>query len=214
MKVLTDYAHHDPLSFCHGVLDRFTGGLRAAGHTSEVIDLYADKVRSGRQGPGRRELHQCRHPGAHGLARPGDGVVSVAGPALAREPGTARQIARRNRRPHPQPHAQRRPALSGEGRRRGRTRLRRPDPCAFPSILTGWIDWVWILDFGFGLPSAGWHRDVTGRIPPLQHKRVLLITSTNFDRNAYNGGIRDAIGTVTDDWGMRSPGPMIIRRSR
>ena len=43
MKVLTIYAHHDPRSFCHGVLERFTDGLREAGHTSEVIDLYAIK---------------------------------------------------------------------------------------------------------------------------------------------------------------------------
>jgi NAD(P)H dehydrogenase (quinone) len=41
MKVLTVYAHHDPRSFCHGVLEHFTAGLRDAGHTSEVIDLYA-----------------------------------------------------------------------------------------------------------------------------------------------------------------------------
>ncbi|MGE5289066.1 MAG: NAD(P)H-dependent oxidoreductase [Micromonosporaceae bacterium] len=41
MKVLTVYAHHDPRSFCHGVLEHFTDGLRDAGHTSDVIDLYA-----------------------------------------------------------------------------------------------------------------------------------------------------------------------------
>src|SRR5512135_1956271 len=43
MKVLTVYAHHNPRSFCHGVLEHFTQGLRDAGHTSEVIDLYAIK---------------------------------------------------------------------------------------------------------------------------------------------------------------------------
>ena len=43
MKVLTVYAHQDPRSFCHGVLERFTAGLADAGHTSEVVDLYAIK---------------------------------------------------------------------------------------------------------------------------------------------------------------------------
>ena len=43
MKVLTVYAHNNPRSFCHGVLEHFTEGLRDAGHTSEVIDLYAIK---------------------------------------------------------------------------------------------------------------------------------------------------------------------------
>jgi putative NADPH-quinone reductase len=41
MKVLTIYAHHDPRSFCHAILQRFTEGLRDAGHASEVVDLYA-----------------------------------------------------------------------------------------------------------------------------------------------------------------------------
>ena len=58
MKVLTIYAHHDPHSFCHGVLERFTDGLRDAGHTSEVVDLYADQVRPGVPRPGYGELHQ------------------------------------------------------------------------------------------------------------------------------------------------------------
>lgn len=41
MKVLIVYAHHNPGSFCHAVLDRFSAGLTAAGHTSRVVDLYA-----------------------------------------------------------------------------------------------------------------------------------------------------------------------------
>jgi NAD(P)H dehydrogenase (quinone) len=41
MKVLTVFAHPNPKSFCHAVLRQFTKGLEAAGHTSEVVDLYA-----------------------------------------------------------------------------------------------------------------------------------------------------------------------------
>ena len=43
MKVLTVYAHHDPRSFCHAVLERFTAGLTTGGHASEVVDLHAIK---------------------------------------------------------------------------------------------------------------------------------------------------------------------------
>ena len=43
MRVLTVYAHPNPTSFCHAVLDRFTQGLSDAGHTCEVVDLYAIK---------------------------------------------------------------------------------------------------------------------------------------------------------------------------
>ena len=41
MKVLTVYAHPNPKSFCHAVLQQFTKGLADAGHSSEVVDLYA-----------------------------------------------------------------------------------------------------------------------------------------------------------------------------
>ena len=62
------------------------------------------------------------------------------------------------------------------------------------------------LDFAYGLTSAGWYGDVNGRIPRLHHKRVLIMTSTIFDKDAYDAGIREAIGTVLDEWGFRYPG--------
>jgi Flavodoxin-like fold len=43
MRVLTVYAHHNPRSFCHAVLEHFTQGLKDAGHESEVVDLYVIK---------------------------------------------------------------------------------------------------------------------------------------------------------------------------
>lgn len=55
MRVLTIYAHHNPRSFCHAVLQRFTQGLLDAGHASEVVDLHAirfDPVLRERDGPG------------------------------------------------------------------------------------------------------------------------------------------------------------------
>ena len=78
--------------------------------------------------------------------------------------------------------------------------------CSFPSILKGWIDRVFTLDFAFGLTSEGWHGDINGRIPLLHHQRALIMTSTIFDENAYDDGIRDAIAKVIDDWGFRYPG--------
>ena len=41
MKVLTVFAHPGRKSFCHAVLERFDAGLQDAGHTNEVMDLYA-----------------------------------------------------------------------------------------------------------------------------------------------------------------------------
>ena len=41
MRILTVYAHPNPKSFCHAILQKFTKGLEDAGHVSEVVDLYA-----------------------------------------------------------------------------------------------------------------------------------------------------------------------------
>ena len=65
---------------------------------------------------------------------------------------------------------------------------------------------MWTLDFAFGLTSAGWHGDINGRVPLLRRQRALIMTSTIFDKTAYDDGIRDAIGKVIDDWGFRFPG--------
>jgi hypothetical protein len=73
MRVLTVYAHHNPRSFCHAVLERFTDGLRDAGHTSDdsVPDdvlAHMDVRRSLLEGAGNplRRLMMKRWVGEHG----------------------------------------------------------------------------------------------------------------------------------------------------
>ena len=41
MEVLVVYAHANPKSFNHAVLEAFTRGLKDGGHAFEVVDLYA-----------------------------------------------------------------------------------------------------------------------------------------------------------------------------
>ena len=41
MKILTIIANPNPKSFCHAILKQFNEGLEEAGHTNEVVDLYA-----------------------------------------------------------------------------------------------------------------------------------------------------------------------------
>ena len=42
MNVLVVFSHPKPKSFNHAVLEHFTKGLKEAGHSFEVIDLYAE----------------------------------------------------------------------------------------------------------------------------------------------------------------------------
>ncbi|MGB8651121.1 MAG: NAD(P)H-dependent oxidoreductase [Mycobacteriales bacterium] len=211
MKVLTVYAHPDPHSFCHGVLERFTAGLQEAGHESRVLDLYAmdfDPVLRTRDTPSWindtipediAELHDLR----------GQVLRSCRGPLQrwlahrAIRGKTQSQIAGllRSRMP--------KDVLAMHEQIRWADGLAFIAPiyfCSFPAMLKGWIDRVWCYDFAFGLTPEGWHGDVNGRIPLLHHKRALIMTSTIFDKNAYDDGIRDAIGKVVDEWGFRYPG--------
>jgi len=43
MKILIVYAQPSHKSFCHAILRQFTQGPEEAGHTYEVVDLYAMK---------------------------------------------------------------------------------------------------------------------------------------------------------------------------
>jgi NAD(P)H dehydrogenase (quinone) len=43
MHILTVYAHPNPKSFCHAILQHFSKGLQEACHTNEIVDLYAIK---------------------------------------------------------------------------------------------------------------------------------------------------------------------------
>ncbi len=211
MKVLTVYAHQNPRSFCHGVLEHFTRGLRDAGHASEVVDLYAikfDPVFRDRDvasyiaddipadilelmDPRAQVMNSCRGPVQRRLAARALRGKSPAGIAALIRSQMPRDVL-----------AQQEKVAWADG-------LAFIAPihfCGFPAILKGWIDRVWTLDFAFGLTSAGWHGDINGRIPLLDHQRALIMTSTIFDKKAYDDGIRDAIGKVTDDWAFRFPG--------
>ena len=186
MKVLTVYAHQNPRSFCHGVLERFTAGLADAGHESEVVDLYAIKfdpvfrdrdVASYTSGNiptdilelmdlEQQVLQSCRGPVQRFLASRamrGKSQAEIAAMIRSRMP---------------------KDVLAQQKKVAAADALAFIAPvhfCSFPSILKGWIDRVFTLDFAFGLTSEGWRGDINGRIPLLHHRRALIMTSTIFN---------------------------------
>ena len=190
MRVLTVYAHHEPRSFCHGVLERFTAGLADAGHTSDVVDLYAinfDPVIRSRDGASYisgnipadiLELMDPRNACSTRVAgRSSDGSragASAASPT-PRSPRSSAAACPKTSSPN-RPRSP--PADDGS------RSSRRSTSAASRRILKGWIDRVFTLDFAFGLTSEGWRGDVNGRIPLLHHQRALIMTSTIFDERS------------------------------
>jgi NAD(P)H dehydrogenase (quinone) len=212
MRVLTIYAHHDPRSFCHAVLQRFTEGLRDAGHVNEVVDLYAIRF-----DPALRDHDR---PNWIDDSVPDDVLehwnVKQALLQSARNPlrrwivkrwignRDARDIVRRVR------------GLGGPGDVAAQqAKVAQADALAFiapvyfvgfPAILKGWIERVFTLGFAFGLTPDGWRGDIGGRVPLLKHEKALIIQTTIFDERAYRAGLRDAMTALIDEYALRYPG--------
>jgi NAD(P)H dehydrogenase (quinone) len=76
----------------------------------------------------------------------------------------------------------------------------------FPAILKGWIERVFTLGFAFGLTPEGWRGDIQGRLPLLTHKKALILNTTIFDEQSYEGELAGAMKTSIDDFALRFPG--------
>jgi NAD(P)H dehydrogenase (quinone) len=212
MRVLTIYAHHNPQSFCHALLSRFTEGLRDAGHASEVVDLYAirfDPVLRDRDGPSWIDDSVPDDVLAHMNVK--TSLLAQARTPLRRwlvkrwiGPRDAREVVRR---------------IRGLGSPRDvaeqQAKVAQADALAFiapvyfvgfPAILKGWIERVFTLGFAFGLSPEGWRGDIEGRIPLLTHEKALIMQPTIFDERAYEAGLKDAMAALIDEWGLRYPG--------
>jgi NAD(P)H dehydrogenase (quinone) len=215
MNVLTIYAHPDPKSFCHAVLEQFTKGLEDAGHSSEVIDLYGigfDPVLK------MRDFSNWLPDG-----NAPDVVDKIVKERLV--PSNASLLQRvfawrmfRNKSPL---------EIVAQLRKRGPTDVKEQQEkvakaqalvfitpvwfVGFPAILKGWIERVFTLGFAFSLTSAGWHGDISGRLPLLNHEKALIINTTIFNEEAYkNDGLRDAMTRLIDEFCLHYPGIQTI----
>jgi NAD(P)H dehydrogenase (quinone) len=211
MKVLTVFVHPGSKTFCHAVLERFDAGLRDAGHTNEVVDLYAsgfDPVLRERDNPNWMdanapdEIIESMHLRARMLEGVGPlrrfAVKRLLGDRDAR--GIVRLLQERYRPKDVQAQQE---------------KVRNADALAFiapvyfvgfPAMLKGWIERVFTLGFAFGLTPEGWKGDIAGRVPLLTHQKALIIQTTIFNEQAYQAGIKDAMQKLIDEWGFRYPG--------
>jgi len=212
MKVLTIYAHHNPRSFCHAVLERFDEGLRDAGHTNEVVDLYAirfDPVFNDRDGPGWVDDSVPDDVLAHWHVK--QSLVAGARNPL-RQFLVKRWIGERDDR-----ELVRRLHALGPPRdvAEQQAKVAQADALAFvapvyfvgfPAILKGWIERVFSLGFAFGMTADAWRGDLGGRIPLLNHEKALIIQTTIWNEESYEAGLKAAMKVLIDEYALRYPG--------
>lgn len=210
MRVLTVYAHPDPKSFCHAILERFSRGLDDGGHPNEVLDLYAMRF-----DPVLRMKDFANWLPDRNAPDVVERVIRerVFGPDVGRLRQLTARLMFRGKTP-----VQIVEDLATRGPRdvkRMQAKVARADALAFiapvwfvgfPAILKGWIERVFTLGFAFSLSSEGWHGDIHGRIPLLTHEKALVISTTIFNEAAYDDGLRQAMTRLIDDFALHYPG--------
>ncbi|MFZ6026969.1 MAG: NAD(P)H-dependent oxidoreductase [Chloroflexota bacterium] len=211
MKVLTIYAHPDPKSFCHAILEQFTHGLEAAGHTSEVVDLYAirfDPVF--RTWDFASYVHESMpldildqmNLKQHVLDSVGGPIQRLIASFWLRNQDS-QAIAKFIHEHRPKDViAQWEKVKNAQG-------LAFIAPvfwCHFPAIMKGWFERVFAYGDAYALTPDGWRGEVKGRVPLLQHEKALIINTTLFSEEDYKAGLEKPMTQIIDDWGLRYPG--------
>jgi NAD(P)H dehydrogenase (quinone) len=211
MRVLVVYAHPNPDSFTHAVLEQVKRGLDDSPHTYKVNDLYAsgfDPVFTERDA--LQFLHESLPEELLEEANPRQAVLdSARGPlrrCMARRwlRGKGNREIARALAEHLPEDVRAQQALVAEAD--GLIFVAPVFWMGFPAVLKGWFERVFAYGFAYTLNRAGWQGDLDGRTPLLSQEKALIITPTFFTEEEYDKGWRDAMDTVLCDWGLRMAG--------
>jgi NAD(P)H dehydrogenase (quinone) len=211
MKVLIVYAHPSRNSFCQAVLKKFQAGLVDAGHTSEVIDLYAirfDPVFTARDYPSY--IHESMPPDTLRDMIISQDLLSIFGGLPRRilnkflaDGFDLRAVARFIRRFIPGIIALHQKKVAAAD---GLAFIAPIYWLGFPTILKGWFERVFTYGFAYALTPEGWQGDVRGRVPLMRHQKALVINTSLFREEGYRPLLERAMTGTVDEWALRSPG--------
>lgn len=211
MKVLVVYAHHNPGSFTHAILEHVTKGLEDAGHDYKVNDLDAiDFDPVFRPEDGTQFAHETVPDELLEEMDLGDTVLEMAGGPIRR------RLAKRWLRDKSP-----RDIVRAIGEHKPKDVIEQQELVAeaeglifvapvfwmgFPARLSGWFERVFAYGFAYTLDPRGWKGDLNGRVPLLTQEKGLIITPTFFTKEEYDKGWRQAMDTVLCDWGLEMAG--------
>lgn len=211
MRVLIVYAHPNPESFCHAVLEQVERGLDDGDHERDVIDLYAlgfDPVF--RIQDAAQFAHESVPRDLVADMNPHEAALRIAGGPIRRalvkrwlRGKSLDEIVAMMRRYLPkdvQQHQQR------VARAEGLIFIAPVFWMGFPAILKGWLERVFTYGFAYQLTPHGWQGHLDGRVPLLTQQKGLILTPTFFTRDEYERGWATAMDTILCDWGLKMAG--------
>ena len=211
MRVLVVYAHHNPRSFTHAVLEQVTKGLEDGGHTVKVNDLNAigfdpvfrleDSVQFAHETVPEELLLEMD---------PGEAVLEMAGGPIRR------WMARRWLRDKGvyeivEEIGKHQPKDVLNSRRLSRTRtawssLLRSSGWAFRRSSRAGSSGSSPTDLPTRSTPEGWKGNLEGRVPMLTQEKGLIVSPTFFTEEEYEKGWREAMDTVLCDWSLKMAG--------
>ncbi len=211
MKVLVVYAHYNPDSFTHALLDQVTRGLEDGGHEVRVNDLQAsgfDPVF--KLDDSVQFIHSTVPEDLLSEADLHEVVLGAAGDPVRRWLAK-RWLRGKDRAALIEEIGKRKPkdvseqqALVAEAD--GLVFVAPVFWMALPAIIKGWMERVFTYGFAYTLTPGGWRGDLSGRVPLLTQEKGLIVTPTFFTEEEYDKGWRDAMDTVICDWGLEMAG--------
>jgi NAD(P)H dehydrogenase (quinone) len=212
MKVLIIYAHPNPMSFTHAILDNFVRGLSDAGHKSEIVDLYKIKFNPIFQDMDSsffvdedmpKELFEQMDMRKM--------ITELAGGPIKR---FIAKIYIKNKT-----DVELRKLIYAQ---RPKDVLKQQKKVAdadilviitqvfwmhFPALVKGWMERVLTYGFAYKLNEDGWKGDPDGRIPLLKLKKAIIMHPTFFNEKVYREkGFKAAMEKTIDDWSFKYPG--------
>ena len=211
MRVLVVYAHPNPRSFTHAVLEHVTKGLEDGGHTYKVNDLNAigfdpvfrpeDSVQFAHESVPEELLEEMDLR---------ETVLEMAGGPIRRRMAKrwlrdkdVYEIVREIGKHTPRDVVEQQ-ALVAEAD--GLIFVAPVFWMGLPAILKGWVERTFTYGFAYALTPEGWKGDLEGRVPMLTQERGLILTPTFFTEEEYEKGWRDAMDTVLCDWSLKMAG--------
>jgi NAD(P)H dehydrogenase (quinone) len=212
MKVLIIYAHPNPMSFTHAILDNFVRGLSEAGHQYEIIDLYKIKFNPVFQDMDSaffvdedmpKDLFQQMDMRKMIIELAGGPIKRFVAKWYIKNKSDAELIKLINSQKPKDVLIQQKKVADADVL----VIITQVFWMHFPAIVKGWMERVLTYGFAYKLNENGWKGDPDGRVPLLKIKKAIIMHPTFFNEQAYRErGFKAAMEKTIDDWSLKYPG--------
>ena len=212
MKVLIIYAHPNPMSFTHAILDNFVKGIKEAGHQFEVVDLYKTKFNPVFQDMDYayfvdkdlpKDIFQQMDIRAMIVGLAGNPIKKYIAKLYIKNKTDDDLINLINSQKPKDVLQQQKKVAEADVL----VFITQVFWMHFPAIVKGWMERVLTYGFAYKLNENGWKGDPDGRLPLLKIKKAIIMQPTFFNEKVYREkGFKDAMTKTIDDWSLKYPG--------